>query len=51
MEHSAFTTFACLAERAARYPTVLRRSQMNKAACFASRTPAPRPLLEVKEHA
>ncbi|MDK2915554.1 MAG: hypothetical protein PWR25_111 [Euryarchaeota archaeon] len=45
MEESAFTTFACLAERAARYPTVVRRSQMRKATYFASGTPANRPLL------
>jgi len=45
MEQSAFSTFACIAERAARYPTVVRRSQMRKATYFASDAPANRPLL------
>ncbi|KAF5087076.1 hypothetical protein [Methanoculleus horonobensis] len=48
MEQSAFTTFACLAERAARYPTVVRRSQMRKATYFASGAPANRTLLAVE---
>ncbi|WP_214020064.1 hypothetical protein [Methanoculleus sp.] len=48
MESSAFTTFACLAERAARYPTVVRRSQMRKAAYFAVTAPANRPLLRAE---
>lgn len=43
MERTAFTTFACLAERAAGYPTVIRRSQMRKttylATAPATRTP------------
>ncbi|WP_317063765.1 hypothetical protein [Methanoculleus caldifontis] len=42
MERSAFTTFACLAERAAGYPTVVRRSQMRKAIYVVATTPAPR---------
>jgi hypothetical protein len=45
MENSAFTTFACIAERAARYPTVVRSSQMRKAAYFASSAPIGRPLI------
>ncbi|WP_292518495.1 hypothetical protein [Methanoculleus sp.] len=38
MERSAFTTFACIAERAARYPTITRRSQMRKAVYLAATT-------------
>lgn len=45
MEQSAFTTFTCLAERAARYPTVVRRSQMRKEVYTATNAPANRPLL------
>ncbi|WP_156168385.1 hypothetical protein [Methanoculleus sediminis] len=48
MERSEFTTFASLAERAARYPTVVRRSQMRKAAYFASGAPANRTPLRVE---
>ncbi len=51
MERSAFTTFACLAERAARYPTVVRRSQMRKAVYLATTAPANRTLLEAKSYA
>ncbi|MCC7554810.1 MULTISPECIES: hypothetical protein [Methanoculleus] len=51
MEQSAFTTFACLAERAARYPTVVRRSQMRKTVYFASRSPGNRTFLEAESHA
>jgi hypothetical protein len=38
MENSELTTFACLVERAARYPTITRRNQMHKEAYTASRT-------------
>jgi len=51
MERSTFTTFACLAERAARYPTVVRRSQMRKATYFAATAPANRTLLREESHA
>ncbi|MCK9297439.1 hypothetical protein HL657_05645 [Methanoculleus sp. YWC-01] len=51
MERSTFTTFACLAERAARYPTVVRRSQMRKATYFASSAPANHPFFEAESHA
>ncbi|NLA38639.1 MAG: hypothetical protein GX882_04505 [Methanomicrobiales archaeon] len=39
MERTAFTTFACLAERAARHPTIIRRNQMRKAAYVSIRKP------------
>ncbi|KUL04926.1 MAG: Uncharacterized protein XE10_0277 [Methanoculleus marisnigri] len=48
MERSAFTTFACLAERAARYPTVVRRSQMRKTMYLAATVPANRTLREAE---
>jgi hypothetical protein len=48
MERSALTTFACLAERAARYPTVVRRSQMRKAMYLATTAPANRTPLGVE---
>ncbi len=51
MERSTFTTFACLAERAARYPTVVRRSQMRKAVYLATTAPANRTLLKAEGHA
>ncbi|WP_155937213.1 hypothetical protein [Methanoculleus sp. MH98A] len=51
MERSEFTTFSCLAERAARYPTVVRRSQMHKAAYFASGAPANHTPLRAESHA
>ncbi|HQD25243.1 MULTISPECIES: hypothetical protein [Methanoculleus] len=38
MERSTFSTFACLAERAARYPTIIRRSQMRKTVFLAATT-------------
>jgi hypothetical protein len=42
MENSAFTTFACIAERAARYPTVVRSSQMRKEVYTAACGPTDR---------
>ncbi|WP_332448542.1 hypothetical protein [Methanoculleus sp.] len=45
---STFDTFACLAERAARHQTVIRRSQMRKAVYFAATTPAIRTFREVE---
>ena len=48
MESSAFTTFACLAERAARYPTVVRSSQMRKAVYFAATASVNRTPLRVE---
>ena len=42
MERTAFTTFACLAERAAGYPTVIRRSQMHKTTYLVATAPATR---------
>lgn len=32
MDRTAFTTFACLVERAALHPTIVRRNQMRKVA-------------------
>lgn len=51
MESSAFTTFACLAERAARYPTVVRRSQMRKSVYFAATAPVNRTPLRAEGYA
>lgn len=51
MEETAFTTFACLAERAARYPTITRRSQMHKAAYTCIVAPAGRIPLKTEERA
>lgn len=51
MEGTAFTTFACLAERAARYQTIVRRSQMRKAAYTCIAAPANRTPLEAEGHA
>ncbi|WP_292730311.1 hypothetical protein [Methanoculleus sp.] len=48
MERSAFNTFACLAERAARYPTIVRRSQMRKTVYLAATVPANRTPLGVE---
>ncbi len=42
MERTALTTFACLAERAAQYPTVVRRSQMRKAVYLVAAAPVSR---------
>lgn len=48
MENSAFTTFACIAERAARYPTVVRSSQMRKEVYTAAGGPANRAPLRIE---
>ncbi|MBT0732841.1 hypothetical protein KH990_05600 [Methanoculleus bourgensis] len=42
MERTAFTTFACLVERAARHPTIVRRNQMRKVAYTSTREPGNR---------
>ena len=51
MEETAFATFACLAERAARYPTIVRRSQMCKAAYASIAAPADRTRLKAEGRA
>ncbi|MFA7199406.1 MAG: hypothetical protein WC093_08940 [Methanoculleus sp.] len=52
MERSSSSdTFACLVERAAQHPTIIRRSQMSKAVYFAATTPANRTLREVESYA
>ncbi len=51
MEETAFATFACLAERAARYPTIVRRSQMCKAAYASIAAPADRTPLKAEGRA
>ncbi|HIH85426.1 MAG TPA: hypothetical protein PLU40_01215 [Methanoculleus sp.] len=43
MERSELTTFACLAERAARYPTIARRSQIRKEVYIAADGAVGRP--------
>jgi len=48
MENSAFITFACIAERAARYPTVVRSSQMRKEVYTASNAPVDRTPLRME---
>ncbi|MCE5337913.1 MULTISPECIES: hypothetical protein [unclassified Methanoculleus] len=42
MERIAFTTFACLVERAARHPVIVRRNQMRKVAYTSTVAPANR---------
>lgn len=51
MERSTFTTFACLAERAARHPTIVRRSQMRKLTYTVRTTPAIRTPREAESYA
>ncbi len=51
MEETSFTTFACLAERAARYPIIVRRSQMYKVTYACTAIPAGRTPLEAEGRA
>ena len=48
MKEIGSTTFACLVERAARHPIIVRRNQMRKVAYTCTRDPASRTLHEAK---